>query len=260
MLVLTTSLTLFISTLDAQTPTQPVPTPELPTVEQVIELHLNSLGGKTALESVKTMITKATMSVESPFGNIEMKMFNQQAGNKLLMVTTSNKFDDIKQGSNGEIVWSDDPFVGEKILEGDEKAMTLEQQGAIFPALTWSQYEGKITVKSKTTIDDADCFEVEFAPKSGPPTTRFFDAKTGNITQILANAPAAQGLTRVRLVPSDYRKVDNVTIPFKQTTFIPNPGSGKEMEMVMTITDIKINPTIDDSVFELPENIKNLLK
>lgn len=259
-LALAISLTTSFSTLFAQTSIPPASPPDLPTVEHLIELHLNSLGGKRALESVKTMVTHATMTVETPFGNVEMNIFSQQAGTKMLMVTTSNKFEDIKLGSNGETAWSDDPFVGKKILEGDEKTMMLEQQGSIFPGLAWSHYEGKITVKSKTTIDDSDCFEVEFAPKSGPSTTRFFDAKTGHIRQIIATAPGARGLARVRLVPSDYRKVDGITIPFKQTTFIPNPESGKDMEMVMRITKIKINPKIDDSVFELPENIKKLLK
>lgn len=241
----------------AQTGSEPT-SADLPSVAQIIEMHLKSLGGKAALEAIRDMTTEAIMTVDGPAGPLKMKVLSRQAGDKSLTLTTNEQFGEIRQGSDGETWWQDDPMTGPNILPADQVASLREQGGLMFPALGWDQFPGTIEVIGKREIDGKQAYEVAFNPKQGAPLTRFFDAQTGHVVQMISEVPGVGDTVKLRIVPADYRTVNGVTIPFKQTTYIPDPQSGGEVEMVLEIKDLQLNSGLDDSLFKLPPAIEKL--
>lgn len=232
---------------------------ELPSVDQIIDLHIKSLGGRAVLEKVKNMKTKASMSMQSPFGEIKMDISIWQSGKKSLTIINSEQSGQIKQGSDGNTYWAEVPQIGPRILTGAEKAMMEEQQGSVFPVLDWKNYAGKITVLGKETVNSSECYKVEFALKAGPKLTRFFDSRNGRLVKITSNPPGLPATAQVQVFPSDFRTVSGITIPFKQRTLTPNPPTGGQLTTKLQIDDLQINTAMAEGIFALPESVKKIV-
>ena len=65
--------------------------------------------------------------------------------------------------------------------------------------------------------------------------------------------PTPQGDMKVVITPSDYKKVDGINVPHKQTT---NTAQG---DFTIEIDSIEFNKAIGDDKFKLPAEIQKLV-
>ena len=231
------------------------------TAKEVIKKHIKALGGRAKLEGVKSASYTGTMVIPSPMGEMEADVEILQKNKKFLMVmnlSTPQGDMEIKSGSDGDTVWSIQPGMGPKVLDGDEKSSSVEMYGQAFPALGWEKFDGEIKNKGVKKIDDKECYELEFKPKKGPTITRFFDKESGHVvkTATVQNNPQF-GDIETEFVHSDYKTIEGIQIPFKQINKTKTPMG--PMEMIMEMDEVKLNAKIDDSKFALPEEIKEMV-
>lgn len=228
---------------------------ELTTVKQVVELHLKQLGGRKKLETIKAVSNETTMLiVTGPSNEIETSMNLWQKGNKFLTVMELPNGDELRQGSNGEHYWTINPFQGANLMDANEKGLAHQQFSSPFPSLGWSDnYDGKIEFHGTDKVDDDSCYKLIFTPKTGKPTTRFFDVKSGRLLKFETVQMGPGGEMEISVYHSDFKDVDGITIPHKQVTSTP------QFDITIETDSIKFNTEIDDSKFEIPDEIKKLI-
>lgn len=220
-------------------------------VKAIIEKHIESLGGAKKLESVKSLVSKAVMVMDTPQGPMEADIEQQQSGNKFLIVIDLPQLGEIRQGSDGKHYWMTNPMAGAMLLEGDQAAMAREQYSSPFPALTWLNYNGKIIDMGTEEVDRHTCQKLEFKPESGPTITRWFDVESGRMVKMAAVQSSPQGDVEVEVYPTDYRDVDGIMVPFKQVTTTP------QGEITIEIDSMEFNKEIDDATFKLPRELRD---
>jgi len=224
-----------------------------PDVKEIISKHIKALGGADKLKSVKTVSAKGVMTMPGPAGEMEAEMEHYQSGPKFLMVMNIPNMGEFRQGSDGKHYWSNDPFSGARLLEGDQLAAVSQQHSQPFPALGWSEYDGELTVDGEADVDGKKCWKVIFKPKTGSPMTRYFDKDSGHVVKLDIKQTGPGVEMEVEVFSEDIKQVNGISVPYKQITSAP------QGEMTLEFSEIKFNEKLPDEKFALPEDIQKLV-
>ena len=106
--------------------------------ETLIQVYVEAVGGKAAIDQVHTQVTKGTfalpdMGIYAPF---EMYV---EPPDKSFMVINFSEVSPASNGVNGDVAWQDNPMTGPQILTGESRRSALRSV-AIEPLLRWKQY------------------------------------------------------------------------------------------------------------------------
>ena len=256
---------------------------DLPSVESVISQHIDALGGRAVLESINTVTIQSRLTTQSTTQTNTIDTILRQSGNRIKMEmlisskpiprtpNSSNRQQPaatpigssepvgISMGSNGETPWAIQPGPalsggGPRLLQGQEKSEFAQQFSQPFPPLEWKNYDGKISVVGAEMIEGKKCFRLLFEPKIGSRLARLFDAKTGLIVRLESTERTPDGVRTVHIVPSDYQKIEGVTVPMKQTSKMDD----KTLHVMETLA-VRFNTTFAQNTFDLPDEIQALV-
>ena len=250
------------STCNALAQTNPTNQRADPTPQQIISQHIIHLGGRDNLVAKKNMTTVGQLEMSGPFGKFKLNVVTVIQGNKRIVEMTRGSLV-IREGTDGQVFWKLNPQKGYQILTGDEKAL-MQMQTKIFPALAWNRFPGQIHFVGKADVGTKKCYEIDFIPRTGLKTKRYFNIKTGQTEKLIGYLKDANKKTKeseqVTVVPSDFRRIDNVLIPFRQTTTGVDKDSKQPYTAVLTLTDVKFNLPIEEKIFALPDEVKKRIQ
>jgi outer membrane lipoprotein-sorting protein len=101
-------------------------------------------------------------------------------------------------------------------------------------------------VTGKETVNGKPAYVLLATPAEGQPTRYSFDAETGLMVKQHSTRESPQGPLDVDVFLEDFRDVDGLKLPFtiRQVTSI--------FTMVVRLTEIKHNVTLDDAIFKKP--------
>jgi outer membrane lipoprotein-sorting protein len=103
------------------------------------------------------------------------------------------------------------------------------------------------TYKGKEKVDDTDCFVLEQAFSDGTVNTLYVDTKTYLLYKTKGTTMGQMGgEVEQEMLFSDYKKVSGVMIAHTVTIIQDGSEFG-----VMTITDVKFNSGLEDSLFKM---------
>jgi outer membrane lipoprotein-sorting protein len=227
---------------------------DLPKVEAVMEKYHEAQGGKAAYAKIKTM--KTTGSLEIPGAGIKATIvIEQEAPNKQYSVVEFEQVGKIESGTDGKVVWEINPMTGPRVKEGAEAAIELRNAVIDDTAIWKDQYESA-KVEGTEDVDGKTCYKVTFTPKKdqGAPEINFYDKDSGLLLKGVRLISSPQGELEITTAFSDYKKVGDLTVPHKMVQSV----GGQELPIV--IESVEINPELDKKHFELPEDIKKLVK
>lgn len=151
-----------------------------------------------------------------------------------------------KLGGKGDKLWADNAVHGLRTLAGKE-AEQARSSVALCLAYEWKQhFKSAKTLGVKPGEGGASLAEIEFESTSGDKVVLRVDLKT--------KLPASQSLTQANpfgdipetVTFSDYRDVQGLKLPFKQTVEAPL------MKAMATMTKMEINVPTDAVPFEMP--------
>jgi len=209
-------------------------------LDQILQKHVDALGGKENLLNVKTLYGEATIKV----GGLEGKL-------KLWWSYPDKMKQDVdfsifKQTmvSDGEDCWMKDQNGKVRELVGYEKEKMrqenyFETNAYLFPE------RGKGAKKYIGEAENGKYFVVEVTPEGCEPRRLFINSSNYLIDKY--QEPADEETATVFL--SDYRSVDGVMMAFKshQTTGKPQYDSYIEAQQMV------VNPPLDDTLFVMPK-------
>ncbi|MFY9728581.1 MAG: DUF620 domain-containing protein [Bryobacteraceae bacterium] len=224
---------------------------ELPKAETILDKSFEVTGGKAAFAKMHNRVITGSMEVTAQ-GIKGTMVITAAEPDKSLVEIEIDGVGSIKQGYDGSVAWETNPMTGARIKDGAEKAEAALQ--AHFHEEDWRDEFKKVETVGVETVDGKDCYKLLLTPNAGNPVTQYFDKKTGLLVKIAMTANTPMGEIPVETVLSDYRKEGDLLLAHK-TQLTEGP-----QEIAITFDAIKYNTDIPKDKFDLPDEIKALVK
>jgi hypothetical protein len=217
-----------------------------PTLDQILQKYIEGVGGRAALEKIRTITAKGTIAI-SPIGLNGTVEISQKSPNKAVTRVDLGQGGVQREGFDGTAGWASDPATGE-IREKTGADLVEARRSAAFPReLQMKTIYPSMTVKGREKVGARDAFLIEAVPADGKPIQLFFDAETGLlIRQVLTRETPAGGLV-VDTYYENYKPVDGVQRAYTIRQV------NDQFTATITITSITQNVTLDDALFAKPK-------
>jgi outer membrane lipoprotein-sorting protein len=218
------------------------------TADEIIEKHLQAMGGKDKLKAVQTERISGKMvmgqGMEAPF---TMEMARP---NKMRMEFTIQGMTGV-QAFDGKTGWSVMPFMGKTEPEAmpDEDVKRMEEQADIDGLLMDYKDKGRqVEYVGKEDLEGTPVHKLKVTQKNGDVVYVYIDAE-----QFLQLKQAGKTKIRGQEVESettfgDFKTVDGLVFPHS----IEQKAQGMPSGMVMTISKVEVNPGLADARFAMP--------
>lgn len=217
----------------------------LPTVDQVLEKYVAGLGGRAAIEKLRTRYWKGTL--ELPDGSIAALNYYAKAPNKRRYTIDVQGMILAEQSFNGTAGWSNNSQDGVRDLDASE--MPAERLLADFYSpLNIRKSYAELTLKGRETVRGSEAYVVEGKQPDGRPRVMYFDVKTGLMVRFVIQRDSPEGVVTTDNYLEDYRPVDGVMVPHLQRQESP------EFVVITRLTEVRHNLPVEDSFFEKPKN------
>jgi hypothetical protein len=225
---------------------KPAATAAAPTiaVDDILNKFVQGVGGKEAVEKLKSRTTKGTfeieaMSIVGPFENYE-KAPNKNA--IIISIPNMGTFNTVFDGAKG---WDSNPMTGLRELSGAELA-ALKRDADFYSMLNFKQNYAKLEAKGKDKVGASEVYVVEATPAEGGPEKFYFDTNTGLLLRQDSERETPQGKLAVEQYFEDYKVVDGIKIAHTLKQVTPM------YSLTIKLSEIKHNAEIDDAKFNKP--------
>jgi len=220
----------------------------LPKGDALMDKFVEITGGAEAFKKIKSMEMKGTYEMMGINASITMY---RMSPNLLLSVIDIPGMDKMLTGFDGANAWTYSAIMGPAILS-DAAAEDIIEEATLNES--WRDKYTAATTKGTDLVEDAVCYKVELTRKKGAPHTVYFSKDTGLMVKQESVSDSPMGKVPATSMIKDYRKVGDVTLPFKTVA--------NQMGQTVTIafTEVKVNVDIPKSKFDPPKEVAELLK
>ena len=213
--------------------------------EKVIDDYLNALGGKKKMEKITSMQMTATIDSDMFEADATTTVLNGK-GYKMEMDVQGLLIESVFTPTEG---WRTDPMAGDVVKLSDEEFQM--GKGAIFVGGPFQDYKNlgmKFELVGKKDIDGVSTHHLRFQLEDSEVVANyFFDTKSHLLIRTVTVAEAQGMEMEIITDHKDYKEVEG-GIKMAHVTDIDYGG---QMVMTQTITDVKVNIPVDESIFNL---------
>jgi hypothetical protein len=223
------------------------------TADEVIEKSIAAMGGRAAMEKIKTRVMTGDITLTTPAGDIPGSVeITNAVPNKVRTVIKADLtalgagplvIDQRFDGTTGYVL---DTLQGNRDITGSQlEAMKSNSFPHSFLTYKTSGVAVKVTGKEK--VGDHDAYLLIFEPAAGSPIRQYVDAESylPVKTIIKANIPQVGDIEQTALA-SDFREVDGVKVPHKIEV------TSAASSFTMTFSKITNNVPVDEKLFAKP--------
>jgi hypothetical protein len=228
----------------------------LPNAEEIVERHIFESGGPEFYEMLRTQRIKGTLTFLSR--NVEGRMETWAAGGgKYYQSTDIPGMGKQEEGSDGVISWDRSPSIGPRVKPRKNAAglgVTLDAAGMV----EWRVLIDQVRTEAEERIDDKDCYRVRLVPRDGSPDIiRWYDRKSGLLYRSALAVKTDMGALPLVMTFEEYRSVSERNVnDVKWPSRVRITASGQDT--VFAADEVKLNEPVDESVFTVPQEIKEL--
>jgi hypothetical protein len=223
----------------------------LPNAEEIVERHIYESGGPEFYEMLRTQKVAGKLTYVTR--NVEGRMETWAAeGGKYYQLTDIPGMGRQEEGSDGVIAWDRSPSIGPRVKPHKNTAslgVTLDAAGMI----EWRVLIDHVRTEAEEIVDGRDCYRVRLTPRDGSPDViRWYDKRTGLLYRSALAMRTDMGTLPLVMTYEEYRDVSDVKWPSK----VRVTASGEDTLFIAD--EVKLNEPLDQSVFEVPEEIREL--
>ncbi len=228
----------------------------LPNAEEIVERHIFESGGPEFYEMLRTQKITGTLTFVAR--NLEGRMETWAAGGgKYYQSTDIPGMGKQEEGSDGVISWDRSPAIGPRVKprkEAKALGVTLDAAGMI----EWRALIDQVRTEAAERLDDRDCYRVRLVPRDGSPDMiRWYDSNTGLLYRSSLSLQTDMGSVPMVMTFEEYRNVAEKEVEgVKWPSRIRITSSGQDT--VFAADEVKLNEPLDEHVFEVPQEIKDL--
>ena len=223
------------------------------TADEIIEKSIAAMGGRAALEKVKTRLMTGELSIGTPVGDISgtLEMYaavpnKQRTVIKADLTSLGAGPLLIDQRFDGTAGYAIDTMQGNREITGTQLE-NMRAQGFPHPFLNYKASGMSVKLGAKEQIQGKDMYVLTFEPTAGLPIKQYVDAATFLPARTIVTADIPQmGRMEQMIDPSDYRAVDGVQIAHKLVL------TNAMQSITMTIKKVENNLTLDEKMFVKP--------
>src|SRR5438477_1583667 len=217
------------------------------TADDIIAKHIQAMGGKDKIQTVKTMKMTGKMQVqeglEAPI-TMMVKVPDQVRMEFTIQGLTAVQAYD---GKNG---WDIMPFTGKKdpeAMSGDD-IKELQDQADIWPLLDYKGKGNQVELLGKDKVEGTDTYKLKLTRKNGDVSTIYLDSD--NYMEIKDEEKRMMRGTEHEIETSlgDYREVNGIMFPFA----VESSQKGSPEKQKITIEKVELNAPVDEASFKMP--------
>lgn len=223
----------------------------LPAAEELIDRHVEAVGGRGAVLGHTSSRVTGTFSM--PSAGIEGTLVTESAAPDLSITRVEIPgLGIILSGFDGTVGWSVDPNLGPRLLEGNELEAVKEGGSRLAAVRDASLFDVRETVE-RTEMNSEACFKVRLVWKSGRETFDCYSVETGLMIGSMSRQESPMGAIETTTLLEEYREIGGVLSP----TRIRQQMLGQEQ--LMTLDTIEYD-VVDPAAFTPPEAIQALIE
>jgi hypothetical protein len=223
------------------------------TADEVIEKSIAAMGGRAAMEKIKSRQMAGTLSLTTPAGDIAgtVEILNAVPNKARTLIkadlsafgagqlVVDQRFD----GTSGYVL---DSLQGNRDITGSQLE-GMKSNSFPHPFLNYKAMGISVKLTGKEKLNDKDAFLLVMEPATGSPVKQYVDATTFMPlrTVITANVPQF-GDVEQNADPSDFRVIDGVSVPFQIRI------ASSIQSITMTFSKVEHNVAVDDKLFVKP--------
>lgn len=210
------------------------------TADEIVNKHIEAIGGADAWKKVNSMVTTGTLTVQGAEIAISLTVLNGKGSRQDITAMGMNGYQ-IVTPTQG---WKFMPFQGQKEVEPITADDLKEAQDELDVQGSLVDYKTKghtVELLGTDDVDGVDAFKLKETLKSGKTQTIFIDPKTYYIIRVISKQKANGNEVDVTTNVSNYQKLpEGIMVPLS----IGLPFA----EMI--ISKVEINKPIDENIFK----------
>ncbi|GAB3279956.1 hypothetical protein GCM10027347_54880 [Larkinella harenae] len=214
------------------------------TVDEIVDKHVQALGGMDKLKGVKSIYTERSLSIQG----MDIPSKSTVLVGKALRTESAimgNAFVQVIDGTSG---WMIRPAsMGGSGQPEDLPAEVVKQQigqlQPFGPLVGYKENGHKVELIGKEKVNGKDSYHLKVLTKDGQSVEEYLDASTYLVNKIKMTLNGQQGEMNL----SDYKPVEG--IPFANTAEMANEQAGN---MVFITKKITLNAPVDEAIFKKP--------
>lgn len=222
---------------------------EAPSVDEILAKYIKEMGGKEAIEKVKSRMLKIKVQSE-PLGEADGEIYAKMPNKQTSRIKFADT-DPITDGFDGKVAWAKTPWDGGvREKTGDELAK-VKRDAEFHRELAMKKVYPDLAYKGTEKVGDEEAYVLESKPTATSKERLFFSRKSGLLVRQESRFEAQPGVTTVVVVdPRDYKTADGLKFPseMKLTMTIGE----QTFNLTIKIVEVKHNVEIDDSKFAKP--------
>jgi hypothetical protein len=230
-IILFTAASLFAFTVNAQT------------VDEVIDKHIEAIGGKEKLASLKTIRMETNLSVQG----MDIPVV------QTLVHNVGQRVDISAMGMEGYVIttpnagWTFFPFMGHSAPEAtpaDQLKDAVDQLDAQGNLFNYKEKGHKAELVGKEDVDGTEVFKVKVTTSGGKERTYFIDSKNYYVIRETRKAFVNGAEMEVTINFGDYKKTEDGYV-------FPHTIGGAFGQGDMTVSKIEVNKPVDEKIFKI---------
>ncbi len=230
--------------LNAQTPQEPQTAQAAPTVDEIVQKHLDAIGGKDAISKVKSLTMESTaqiMGTDAPGTTVIVDGVGYKSETDFNGTKIINCVNDKGGWMLNPMAGSPDPAP----MPDDQYKMAKEQIFIGGPLYDYAARGSKVELVSK----DDKTYKLKLTTKDNVDFTYVIDASTYLIKSQTSKGKMQDQDVDITTTLSDYRKTETgYVLPYSIDL-----DFGGNFQLTVMVKKVEFNKTIDPAVFEMPK-------
>ena len=212
-------------------------------IDQILQRYEQALGGRQAIDSVKTYHMKGVFQIAGVSGTIEG--WHKEPEKSLTVVNFAGK-GTLKKGFDGQTRWVQTP-AGTVSDSSPQELAELERDSEVYSAGNIRGLFDSLKLENKARLNGRDMYLIEGKPARGPAERLFFDVENGLLVRWdMARKQAGRGTLFVKVHLNDYRDVNGLKVPFNVRFAF------ESFNFEVQVQELEHNVAIDDAMFKKP--------
>jgi hypothetical protein len=229
----------------AITATLAVTTSQAQNVDEVINKHLEAMGGKQKLGDIKSVYIESTIEVMGNEAPSTTTILNGK-GYKSEIDFGGQKIVQCFTDTSG---WGINPMAGQTTAEPMPKEQVDAAQDQLYiagPLFDYAAKGNKVELAGKEKVGNVDAYKVNVTSKNNTQSTFYIDPSTYYVLKEIRkmNVPG-QGDVEISMVFSNYQKTDYGNVmPYKTEMTLPG------FTLTTTTKKVDVNKPVDENIFK----------